>query len=65
VNPKQNRVHISVGPFFESLLSHQFPFFKCYKIQEPPNLDSLEKSKLDKSHGTAIIQKLKKVERFS
>ncbi len=65
VNPKQNRVHTSVGLFFESLSSHQFPFFKCYKIQEPPNLDSLEKSKLNKGLDTAIIQKFKKIERFS
>jgi hypothetical protein len=46
-------------------LSHQFPFLKCYKIQELPNLNSLEKSKLEKDPGTAIIQKLKKIERFS
>jgi len=34
-------------------------------MQELPNLDSLEKSKLDKGPNTTIIQKLKKIERFS
>jgi hypothetical protein len=64
VNPKQNQVHTRVGWFFKSLSSHQFEFFKCYKIQEPPNLDSLEKSKLEKGPGIAIIQKLKKSKDF-
>jgi hypothetical protein len=35
-----------------------FSYFKYYKIQESPNLNSLEKSKLEKGPGTIIIQKL-------
>jgi hypothetical protein len=64
VNPKQNRVHTSVGLFFESLSSNQFPFFKCYKIQEPPNLDSLEKSKLEKGPVLQLFKSLKKSKDF-